>query len=449
VPYPPRVPDVPGSPASAARLRDPLDYLYSLEKLGIKFGLDNIRRMLAALGSPHEAFRSVVIAGTNGKGSVTAMVEHALRAAGFRAARYTSPHLVRLEERFFVDGAPVETGLMRDLAGRVQDVVGALIERGQLETHPTFFEATTAMAFELFRQRGAEIAVCEVGLGGRLDSTNVVTPVATAITSIDLDHQTFLGQTIAEIAYEKAGIIKPGVPVVLGATGQEASRVVERVCREQGARLVRARDEVEVRTTRRPDGRLAMDLTTPAGAYPTVTLGLRGRHQVENAVTAVRLLEQLHEFPVPEAALAAGLSGVNWPGRLDLIEAGQGRSVLLDSAHNPSGAAALAAYLAEFHPAPLPIVFGVMQDKDAEEMLRALRTRASAFVFTAPAMTRATPPTELLAIASRVAPDVPAEASASPAAALEHGWRRGPLLCAAGSIFLVGDLLDLLSRPDV
>jgi dihydrofolate synthase/folylpolyglutamate synthase len=443
VPYPPFSTRAPGIPP--VLFEDPLDYLFNLETLGMKFGLDNIRQILSACGSPQEAFDSVVIAGTNGKGSVTAMVEGALRAAGLRVARFTSPHLVRLEERFFVDGAPVDTDTMRALAGRVRLVVSDLLERGALPSQPTFFEATTAMACELFRNRNVEVAVFEVGLGGRLDSTNVVSPVATAITSIDLDHQAFLGSTLAEIAYEKAGIIKPGVPVVLGDAGEETTAVVERVCREQGAPLVHAHEGVDMRVTPRSDGWLSLDLTTPTRSYGSLTLGLRGRHQARNAVTAVRLLEQL-DVVVPEAAIAAGLEKVAWPGRLDLVQVSPQLSLLLDSAHNPSGAAALAAYLAEFHRARLPIVFGAMQDKDAEGMLRVLRPQASAFVLTAPDMARAASADGLLALAARVAPDVPTHLAASPAAALQCAWAHAPLVCVTGSIFLVGEILDLTAH---
>ena len=422
-----------------------LDSLFRLEKLGIKFGLDNIRTLCAALGSPETAFQSILIAGTNGKGSVTAMVEHALRSAGVRAARYTSPHLVRLEERFFIDGAPVEADAMQDVAEHVQRVVADLNERRQLEGQPTFFEVTTAMAFELFRRHQVEVAVLEVGLGGRLDSTNVVTPVATAITSIDLDHQALLGSTIAQIAFEKAGIIKPGTPVVLGETKPEAVDVITRVCDEQGARLIHTAAGVEMRPVLLEDGRTTLELTTPVRRYPRMTVSLRGRHQVANAITAVRLLETL-PWNVPEAAIVAGISDVIWPGRLELIQVAPGRAVLLDSAHNPAGASALAEFLAETQPDPLPIVFGVMRDKDAAGMLTALAPHASAFVITAPRMARASSVAELASLATLAVQGVPVLTAPDPAAALTQAWELGPLICAAGSIFLIGEILDLVDR---
>jgi dihydrofolate synthase/folylpolyglutamate synthase len=423
-----------------------MDSLFRLEKLGIKFGLDNIRTLCTALGSPETAFQSILIAGTNGKGSVTAMVEHALRSAGVRAARYTSPHLIRLEERFFIDGAPVDADAMREAADDVQRVVAQLIESRRLEGHPTFFEVTTAMAFELFRRYQVEVAVLEVGLGGRLDSTNVATPVAEAITSIDLDHQAMLGSTIGEIAFEKAGIIKPGTPVVVGETKPEAVEVIARVCDEQGARLIHAAEGVQMRTRLLADGRTALELTTPVRQYAPMTVSLRGRHQVANAVTAVRLLETL-PWNIPERVIAAGVSDVNWPGRLDLIQVAQNRTILLDSAHNPAGAFALANFLAETRRDALPIVFAVMRDKDAAGMLTALAPHASALVITAPRTARASSVDDLADLARRTVQSVPILTARDPAEALERAWQRAPLICAAGSIFLIGEILELVDRP--
>jgi len=199
------------------RSRSALDYLFGLEQFGIKFGLENISRLVEQLGHPERAFLALHIAGTNGKGSVTAMVDTALRAAGHRAARYTSPHLVDLNERFVVDGRPAADEEMTDAVEIVRDAIRQLRSTGALQAEPTFFEATTAVAFELFRRAKVEVAAIEVGLGGRLDATNVLTPTATAITSIGFDHERYLGATLREIAVEKAGIIKPGVPVVVGA----------------------------------------------------------------------------------------------------------------------------------------------------------------------------------------------------------------------------------------
>src|SRR5437868_5488470 len=196
-------------------MQDSLTWLFALEQFGIKFGLDNISTIVARLGHPERAFHTLHIAGTNGKGSVTATIDAALRAAGHRSARYTSPHLIDLAERFVIDGHPIDAATLRETAALIGETIATLRATGALEVQPTFFEATTAVAFELFRRAAVQVAVIEVGLGGRLDSTNVITPVVAAITSIALDHQQYLGPTLADIAFEKAGIIKPGIPVVV------------------------------------------------------------------------------------------------------------------------------------------------------------------------------------------------------------------------------------------
>lgn len=216
----------------------PLDRLLAFEHFGIKLGLENIRILLDALGRPDDAWPAVHIAGTNGKGSVSAMVEAALRAAGHRTGRYTSPHLDRLEERFAVDGVPVESGTLVSTVARVLDEVDRLHGDGRLTVSPTFFEVTTAVAFELFRLARVDVGVIEVGLGGRFDATNAILPRVTAITSIALDHERHLGRTLASIAFEKAGIAKPGVPLVLGAVGDEAHAVIADVCAETHAPLL-------------------------------------------------------------------------------------------------------------------------------------------------------------------------------------------------------------------
>jgi dihydrofolate synthase/folylpolyglutamate synthase len=423
---------------------DAVQYLLSLEKFGIKFGLDNIRTLCTALGEPQAAFRSVLIAGTNGKGSVTAMVDRALRAAGVKTGRYTSPHLIHVEERFAIDGQPVSHAALIDAIDRVRLLVDSLLAAGTLEAPPTFFEVTTAMAFDLFRRAGVELAVLEVGLGGRLDSTNCVEPIACAITSIAFDHEQYLGRTLAAIASEKAGVIRPGIPVVIGPLQPEARAVVASMSAAAGARLVEALDGVEVGpgTAALP---ATITLKTPMHDYGRILLGLRGAHQIPNALVAVRLLEELSTIvPVTANAITTGLRDVEWPGRLQLVNAPGGRQVLLDAAHNPAGAAALAGYLRSEFSKPLPLVFGAMSDKDVPEMLRILLPAASVFVATEPGNSRARSAADLAALARSIAPGCRIEVEPNPAAALERAWMHGPLVCAAGSIFLIGDLLHSL-----
>jgi dihydrofolate synthase / folylpolyglutamate synthase len=420
---------------------DPLQYLLSLEKFGIKFGLANIATLTAALGNPQTHFKSVLIAGTNGKGSVTAMTDCALRASGLKVGRYTSPHLVRLEERFAVDGSPVDTAVLVELVEEMRRLIDDLLAKGSLESPPTFFEVTTAIAFEIFRRARVEVAVLEVGLGGRLDSTNIVQPIAAVITSIDFDHEQYLGNTLAAIAAEKAGVIRRGIPVVVGPVPAEARDVVVSMCELSGAAFVEADAGVRIESTS-DNGRTSIRLTTPKRDYGWVPLGLRGDHQVPNAVVAVRLLEELErQLPLTAAAMTAGIRDVRWPGRLQMLELPGGRRVLLDAAHNPAGAFALCRYLTREFPEPLPIVFGALRDKDVSLMLKALLPAASTIVMTQPDTPRAHSAEELAAIARGLSPAMKIDVEPDPARALERAWTYCPVVCAAGSIFLVGNLL--------
>jgi dihydrofolate synthase/folylpolyglutamate synthase len=422
-------------------LQDPLQYLFGLEPIGIKFGLENITALVESLGHPERAFRSVHVAGTNGKGSVTAMVDAALRAARRRSARYTSPHLVDIRERFVVDGRPVTAQALAGAIAHVRDQIDSLRAAGTLQVQPTFFEVTTAVAFELFRRAGVEIAVIEVGLGGRLDATNVIVPAVAAMTSIAVDHQQYLGRSLREIAAEKAGIIKRGVPVVVGRMAPEVDEVIERVACERGAEVIRAWDGVDAVRTLSGRVRLQPDrvrLRTPAHDYGELDIALRGAHQVGNAVVAVRLLELLD---VPAPAILDGLAHVSWPGRLDVRHLTGGREAILDAAHNPAGAAALASYLQEQPGGKPPLVFGAMRDKDVDAMFRALLPAVSALVVTRASNRRAADPASLAERAGAIAPELLIVAEPSPRDALNAAWRLAPQIVVAGSIFLLGDVM--------
>jgi dihydrofolate synthase / folylpolyglutamate synthase len=427
---------------------DAREYLFSLEKFGIKFGLANIRTLARALGQPHNRFRSILIAGTNGKGSVTAMVDCALRSAGLHVGRYTSPHLVKLEERFAIDGESVRTAVLVSAIEELRRLIDRLLASGELDAPPTFFEVTTAIAFELFARAGVDVAVLEVGLGGRLDSTNMVEPVAAAITSIDFDHEQYLGNTLAAIAAEKAGVVRPNIPVVAGPLQPEARDVLVSVCGALGADFIDANAGVAIDSTS-AEGRTLAHITTPARDYGWMPLGLRGDHQVPNAVVAVRLLEALEPtLPLTVDAIRAGIRDVRWPGRLQMIEVAGGRRALLDAAHNPAGAYALARYLRREFPEALPIVFGALRDKDAAMMLKALLPVASRIVVTEPPSARARPAEELAAIASEISPEATIDIERDPGGALRRAWSDSPVACVAGSIFLIGAVLERLG-PDI
>lgn len=369
------------------------------------------------------------------------MVERGLRAAGYRTGRYTSPHLVRLEERFAIDGRPIGSAALIAAAERVREAAEPL------PAPPTFFEATTAVALDAFREANVDIAVLEVGLGGRLDATNVVSPMGVAITAIDFDHEQYLGDTIEAIASEKAGVIKPGGLAVLGRNPEPVQRVVRARCETVGAEFQFAPAGIEVQA-RVVDGTTSLRLRTPYAEYGEIGLALRGRHQVDNAVTAVRLLEALAvhgQIEVPPDAIKAGLRDVDWPARLEL-RTWRGAGVLIDGAHNPAGAAALASYISETYDRRLPIVFGVMQDKKIDRMVAALAPVASCFICTAANSPRAEPAADLAAIASRAtAGDLEVLAIDYPLDAVGEALRRGQPAVIAGSLYLAGEIRAELS----
>lgn len=413
----------------------PREFLFSLDPVGIRLGLERIQALVDALGRPDRAYRSIIVAGTNGKGSVSAMTERGLRAAGYRTGRYTSPHLLHLEERFAIDGTDADARALDRAIARVQRAAGSL------DGPPSYFEATTAAALELFRAAQVDVAVLEVGLGGRLDATNVTTPVAAAITAVDFDHQQLLGDTLAAIAAEKAGVIKRGGLAVLGANGPVVETVVADRCRAVGAGLVRATAGVEARTWLEGD-RTMLELRTPDGNYGTLALGLRGRHQADNAVTAVRLLETLRArslFDVPDHAIRTAVEDVLWPGRLELVRA-DGHDVLIDGAHNAAGAAALVAYLAEAYGRRLPLVVGMMGDKDVAAVAGALADAASIIVCTTAQNARAMPADELAAIVARRAPGLDVRVAGDPRDALRVAAAHGSPVVVAGSLYLAGEV---------
>jgi dihydrofolate synthase / folylpolyglutamate synthase len=401
----------------------------------MKFGLENISRLCAALGHPERSFQSVIVAGTNGKGSVTAMVHRALLAAGHLAARYTSPHLERLEERFVIGADEVEPEELEAAAAIVRDTIADLQRNGALDTPPTFFECATAIAFVLFRRAQVSLAVLEVGLGGRLDATNVVTPLAAAITSIDFDHQAQLGDTLEAIAFEKAGVIKPNIPVVCGDIPRAAEEVIRRVCDERASAFVRAStcevvDEL-VRGSR---------------------LSLAGRHQEQNARVAACLLRQLalRGVGMDDSAIRAALADVEWPGRLEQFQH-RGADVLLDAAHNPAGARALAAYLRDSGWTDVALIISVMQDKDVSSILSVLMPVCRHVICTTAPTPRAMSADALAAIARTIPRSIDAQngtvvAVPAPADALAAALRVSSRIVVAGSIFLIGPVRGIL-RP--
>ncbi|MGI8744590.1 MAG: bifunctional folylpolyglutamate synthase/dihydrofolate synthase [Bryobacteraceae bacterium] len=362
-------------------------YLYSLgnEIHTAKLGLERITALLEELGNPHRCCRFVHVAGTNGKGSTSAMIEAGLRAAGRSTGLYTSPHLVEPTERIRIHGEPISRPQFAQAFDRVHETAERMLEAGTLDLHPTYFETVTAMAFLAFRDAALDTVVLETGMGGRLDATNVVRPELCVITPIDLDHQQFLGDTIEQIASEKAGILKTGVPAVFSRQIAAADAVLR--SQAKGA-CIWAQDWPIT------DLRLDAQGSRFQLAGETVVCPLAGEHQVENARTAVLALRELGISP-------AGIAGTKWPGRLEQVSTNP--EIILDGAHNPAGTRALADYMRRFYSdRKIWLIYGVMRDKDVSEMASMLFPLAHRVILTAPANSRAMAPENIPAAGAAV-----------------------------------------------
>lgn len=417
---------------------DSVRFLYSLgnEMRTAKLGLERVEVLLAELGHPERACRFVHVAGTNGKGSVCAMLESALREAGHRTGLYISPHLVEPVERIQIGGRPVSEAQFTRAFNDVHAAAEDLLRREALEAHPSYFETLTAMAFLLFRELGAEMVVLETGLGGRLDATNVVEPELAVITPIDFDHERYLGNSIESIAREKAGILKPGAPAVFARQRPEALRVLEERASELAIPVAHTSswrlDSLEVHR----DGHRA--LIQGRSGCVHLECPLAGEHQVENALTAVAALELLG---VPVQAIERGISRTRWPGRLERVATAP--EIILDGAHNPAGVRALAAYIRRFYAGrPVWIVYGAMRDKSLDEIAGLLAPLAERIILTSPNSHRALR-AELLGAffdhpAAEVAPGVEAALERAAAAPLETA------VFITGSLMLVGEARKLL-----
>ena len=426
-------------------------YLARRVRFGMKLGLGTMRALVAEIGHPERAYPSLLIAGTNGKGSVAAYCDAALRASGRRTGRYTSPHLVRVNERITVDGRDITDHDFGVAVRAVRDAAERLVRRGVLEAHPTFFEVTTAAALAHFRRKRVDVAVLEAGLGGRLDATNVVEPVASAIVSIDFDHEVYLGRTLAAIAGEKAGVLREGRPTVIGPLPEEARQAVLARSREIGACLVEARRGARFagtgeRSLESHRGTL-FDLRTPTATYEHLR-PLPGAHQRDNLLVAVRLLEEAGRagLPVDLRKLAAAVARTRWPGRLERVRGDP--PLLLDGAHNPAGARALAAHLRGGP--PFVLVFAAMADKDVRGLARELFPLAATIVLTRPRVARAATPDELGRRAGRLAARAHREPSVARALSLARRLARAQgaetNVVVAGSLYLVGAVKALLER---
>jgi dihydrofolate synthase / folylpolyglutamate synthase len=428
-----------------------------------KFDLENIRVLCAHLGDPQRAFRSVHVAGTNGKGSTSAMLAAILEAAGLRTGLYTSPHLMRINERIRIGGAEISDGDFAETFTRIHAAIEELLASGALAAHPTFFECVTAMAFVNFSPRlplprtwaAPDIAVIEVGLGGRLDSTNIIVPEIAIITKIDFDHENFLGHSIEAIAGEKAGIIKPNSWIIANPGNAAAAEVIRRRAMEQNARLIEiAADFHAENVTVSPPGSPSRGPGRPLhggfcrftaltpGAPIEIELSLPGRYQMQNALNAIAAARLLAErgFPIGDAAIARGLASVRWPGRIERVH--ERPAVYLDGTHNPAGARELAAFWQEqFAGRRIHLIYGAMRDKAVDEVAGLLFPLAASVIVTQSPQPRSISAGMLASITRHLAPGL--QEIPDPGAALESALAQaGPedIVFATGSLYLVGDL---------
>ncbi|MBV9957523.1 MAG: hypothetical protein JO360_03845, partial [Acidobacteria bacterium] len=425
-------------------------YLLSLghETLAMKLGLESIRRLLTALGEPQRASMwKVQVAGTNGKGSTSVMLDAIARRAKIDTALYTSPHLINLTERLRFNGHEIDRAHFGLVASKVRDEAEKLVASGALPAPPTFFEQLTAIFLYTCPDAWTELAILETGLGGRLDATTAAEAQVVAITPIALDHQEYLGETLAEIAFEKAAIIRPGVVAVIAPQPAEALEVILRRCAECGVepRLV-STDEMEINGAAER-GRLSVTFRTAQDEYECVRLGLRGRHQAVNASVAVALAEELRArgLQISREAIITGLERACHPGRLEWRELQP--PMLFDGAHNPAGARALRDYLDEFVKAPVTLLFGAMRDKDLEVMAETLFPAAEHLILTELRNPRTATKETLRQLASHHTDASRLAVTDDVAEALRIAAERtgpGGVVCVTGSLYLIGEAQELL-----
>ena len=397
-----------------------IQFLYDLRMFGAKLGLEQTRQLAAFAGNPQDKLRFIHVAGTNGKGSTCAMLESIYRNAGLRVGLFTSPHLVSFSERIQVNRQLIPDADVIRLVAEMQ----AILKRFPETEHPTFFEVVTVMALKYFAEQNCELVIWETGLGGRLDATNIVTPLASVITNVQLDHQRWLGETIPQIAAEKAGIIKPNIPIITTAD-PEALKVIRDVAQKQNAPLTELRSD------------------SAAEIVKSISLPLPGRHQITNATLAAATVQVLQkQIPVSEQQTRRGLETVFWAGRLQIFRRGK-QTFLLDGAHNPAGIETLSRTVREQFPNISTLIIGLLNDKDRQGMSAQLALLAGKILLVPVHTERTVQPAELLPVVSAANPKATVIACAS----LEEALGRSTdetLIAITGSLYLIGEAMELL-----
>lgn len=421
-------------------------YLERLQRFGIKLGLENIRTVLASFGDPHYKFPSILVAGTNGKGSVCAMMARILVEHKLRVGLYTSPHLVKVEERIRIGEKLIPQKEFCSLLSLIRGKIEGLLGKGSLECHPTYFEVLTILALLYFAEQKVDMAVLEVGMGGRFDATNVVTPLVSVITTVSKDHQEYLGTKIGQIAFEKAGIIKPGVPVVCGIERGEAYRVIRKRARELGAPFLGVFDEPGCFEAKKLKDRYRFSYRIGGKTY-RFSPRLRGAHQGRNAAVAIAAASVLSKCwrTLEKRKIMLGIENADWEGRLEVVC--RKPDVILDGAHNEGGARTLKAYIRDFVSPPVVLVFGMMKDKNIERVADLLFPAARRVILTSIPYSRAASPAEIWLKARKFRRKIVLEHSLKKAldmARAEAGLQGTVII--SGSLFLVGESKKALSE---
>ncbi len=434
-----------------AHLLETLDRLYRLRASDIKFGLETTTAILNRLDNPEQGRKFIHVAGTNGKGSVCAMIESVLRAAGLRTGLYTSPHLVRFNERIRVSGRCISDDELAVIIHRVEDAAAdAAQEPGGRA--PTFFELTTAMAFEHFKKEGVDIAVMETGMGGRLDATNVLAPLVTVITSIGLEHTAWLGTDIPSIAREKCGIIKRGRPVITGNLPPDAIAVARDIAMERGARLIEAADALSVQLLSQSPAGTKLRMESASASYGTITIPLPGSKTPENAAVAVAALESLSDtcaLDLSPDIIRKGLQQVFWPGRFQLVSPAP--PVIIDGSHNPEAAEALARSMEDLFPRmPIGLVIGMACDKNIAGFIHPFSSVVKK-CWAVPIRSDRSLPPEIVANKSKAIGWDTKQTTVRIAVEEASSWARaeGGVVCITGSLFLAGETLELQYGQDI
>ena len=424
-----------------------IKYLYNLKIFGMSLGLERIEYLLKTLGSPHKGMRIVHVAGTNGKGSVAAMLTSVLQAAGYKVGLFTSPHLTDFEERIVVNQKKISRDRLSALVDRIKPIAEEMVHGDTFE-HPTFFEIATAMALKHFYEEKVDFAVLEVGLGGRLDATNVVTPEVSVITTIALDHTHVLGTTLEAVAREKAGIIKPGVPVVTGIEDEDLLEMFKNISHEKNS-LLHSTKEILSYTKKESnlEGQ-TFDIIGLGRGYENLTINLLGEHQIANACIAALVVDVMRKkgIAVSDTALKKGFKDVKWPARFQVVQ--REPAILLDCAHNPAGMRTLKRTLEDyFSKQRVTLVLGIMRDKDIPGILKEIAPLAHNIIITKPKFERAAEPSVIEAEARKYSDNIVVINSVSEA--LSHAQRNATkydVICVCGSIFNVGEAMEVLGE---